>query len=179
MSQKATSTKSSSKTHLGPYKEQEPFLWDDKRYHGFVAGVGSGKTHIGIGRVAKNVEKWNAGYMGAILAPASRMIKDTIIPLMREYNLLGEDGAWNYQSSYAEEPGIHAPNGSRVLILSADNQRTIERLKGLNLAWAWIDERAEVPKRAQQILQQRLRIGNYRNLFETTTPKGKDSVYDF
>lgn len=176
---KPTPKRETSKTHIGPYHEQEPFLWDDKRYHGFVSGVGSGKTHIGIARVAKNVEQWNPGEMGAIVAPASRMIKDTILPLMREYGLIGEGGAWEYQSSYAEEPGIHAPNGARVLILSADNSRTIERLKGLNLAWWWIDERAEVPTRAQRILEQRLRIGEYRNGFITTTPKGKDSVYDF
>ena len=179
MSQKTPTPKRFKTKHIGPYKEQEPFLWPDKRYLGFIAGVGSGKTHVGMGRTVRNVKEWNPGYMGAIVAPASRMIKDTILPLMREYDLIGEGGAWTYESSYAEEPGIHAPNGSRVLILSADNQRTIERLKGLNLAWAWIDERAEVPKRAQQILQQRLRVGNYRNLYETTTPKGKDSVYEF
>jgi len=176
-----TPTKTQSKTdmHIGPYKSQEPFLWDDKRYTGFVAGVGSGKTHIGVARVVKNVRDWNPGEMGAIVAPASRMIKDTILPLMREMDLIGEGGAWDYESSYAEEPGIHTGDGGRILILSADNSRTIERLKGLNLAWWWIDERAEVPERAQRILEQRLRVGTYRNGFITTTPKGKDSVYDF
>jgi len=179
MSQKTPTQPRSKTKHIGPYEEQEPFLWKDKRYTGFVAGVGSGKTHIGMARVAKNIEEWNPGEMGAIVAPASRMIKDTIIPLMREYDLIGDGGAWDYESSYATEPGIHAPNGARVLILSADNSRTIERLKGLNLGWWWMDERAEIPERAQQILQQRLRVGEYRNGFITTTPSGYDSVYDF
>lgn len=177
--QSPTRKRDSSKTHIGPFKEQEPFLWDDKRYHGFVSGVGVGKTHIGICRLVKNVKEWNPGEMGAVVAPARRMINDAIIPLMQRYNIIGEQGPWRYESPQANEPGIHAPNGARVLILSAENQRTIERLKGLNLAHWWIDERAEVPQRAQEILEQRLRVGEYRNGYITTTPKGKDSVYDF
>jgi PBSX family phage terminase large subunit len=95
---------------------------------------------------------------------------------MRKVGLLDH---WEYHSSHTEEPGIHAPNGARALILSADNRRTIERLRGLNLAWWWIDEEAEVDKRARDILTQRLRVGDYRNGFITTTPKGENHTYDF
>jgi len=49
----------------------------------------------------------------------------------------------------------------------------------LNLAWGWIDEEAVVDPRAREILQQRLRTGEYRNLSITTTPKGKNHTYDF
>jgi predicted phage terminase large subunit-like protein len=65
------------------------------------------------------------------------------------------------------------------LILSADNERTIERLRGLNLAWGWIDEEAVVDPRARDILMQRLRTGEYRNMYVTTTPKGRNHTYDF
>ena len=155
---------------------QDEFLRADKRYLGFVSGVGAGKTYAGIVRTFLNMEVWNAGEMGAIVAPTRQMVINVIIPEMRELGLLDN---WTYNSSYSDEPGLHAPNGSRALILSADNKKTIERLRGLNLAWGWIDERTAVPDRAKEILMQRLRTGNYRNLFETTTPKGRDGTYEF
>jgi len=159
-----------------PTRYQEEFLRGDKRYLGFVSGVGAGKTYAGIIRTVLNMEVWNQGEMGAIVAPTRQMVVNVIIPEMRELGLLNK---YEYNSSHSDEPGIHSPNGSRALILSADNQKTIERLRGLNLAWGWIDERTAVPERAKDILSQRLRTGNYRNLYETTTPKGKDDVYDF
>ena len=159
-----------------PTPYQDVFLRGDKRYLGFVSGVGAGKTYAGIIRTFLNMERWNRGEMGAIVAPTRQMVVNVIIPEMRTLGLLEK---WEYNSSYSDEPGLHSPNGSRALILSADNQKTIERLRGLNLSWGWIDERTAVPDRAKEILSQRLRTGNYRNLYETTTPKGKDGTYDF
>jgi PBSX family phage terminase large subunit len=161
---------------LRPFHEQEPFLGTDKKYYGYVSGVGAGKTFAGILRTALNVEQWNPGEMGAIVAPTTTMVKDVILPELRDLGLLNH---WEYKSMHTDEPGIHAPNGSRVLILSADNQRTIERLRGLNLAWWWIDEESSVNQRARDILTQRLRVGQYRNGFITTTPKGRNHTYDF
>src|SRR6056297_3178262 len=159
-----------------PTPYQDAFLRGDKRYIGFVSGVGAGKTYAGIIRTVLNMTEWNPGEMGAIVAPTRQMVVNVIIPEMRDLGLLDR---WEYNSSYSDEPGLHSPNGSRALILSADNSKTIERLRGLNLAWGWIDERTAVPNRAKEILSQRLRTGRYRNLFETTTPKGKDDTYEF
>ena len=166
----------SNKISFTPTQFQDQFLRGDKRYVGFISGVGAGKTYAGIIRTFLNMEQWNPGEMGAIVAPTRQMIVNVIIPEMRELGLLNR---WDYNSSYSDEPGLHAPNGSRALLLSADNKKTIERLRGLNLAWAWIDERTAVDDRAKEILMQRLRTGEYRNLFETTTPKGRDGTYEF
>jgi phage terminase large subunit-like protein len=163
-------------TEFTPTKYQDAFLRGDKRYLGFVSGVGAGKTYAGIIRTFLNMERWNTGEMGAIVAPTRQMVVNVIIPEMRDLGLLDK---WDYNSSYSDEPGLHSPSGSRALILSADNSKTVERLRGLNLAWGWIDERTAVPDRAKEILSQRLRTGNYRNLYETTTPKGKDETYEF
>lgn len=166
-------------TEVTPFKEQKPFLQTDKRYYGYVSGVGAGKTFSGIIRTILNMEEWNPDCMGAIVAPTRQMIVNVIIPEMRDLGLFDDAVGWEYKSAYSDEPGIHAPNGSRALILSADNQKTIERLRGLNLAWGWIDEEAVVDPRAREILMQRLRTGEYRNLYITTTPKGKNHTYDF
>ena len=172
-------TQSRSKTVINPFTEQQPFLQADKRYLGYISGVGAGKTFSGIIRTIRNMTEWNTGEMGAIIAPTRQMIVNVIIPEMRDIGLFDDPINWEYKSAYSDEPGIHAPNGSRALILSADNKQTIERLRGLNLAWVWIDEKTAVPARAQEIAMQRLRIGNYRNLYVTTTPKGKDDTYEF
>ena len=171
----ATTTDAADRVELRPFREQEPFLQRDKKYYGYISGVGAGKTAAGVLRTALNVEEWNPGEMGAIVAPTTTMIKDVILPLMREFNLLDY---WEYKSAHTDEPGIHAPNGARVLLLSADNRRTIERLAGLNLSWWWLDEASRVSPRAHEILTQRLRVGSYRNGYLTTTPMGRDYVYD-
>ena len=172
----ATSDSTGAPVRRRPFKEQSPFLWNDHKFYGYISGVGAGKTAAGVMRTALNANLWNPGAMGAIVAPTTTMIKDVIIPLMREWGLLDR---WTYKSSHTEEPGLHTPEGGRILILSADNQRTIERLAGLNLAYWWIDEGARVPARAVEILEQRLRVGNYRNGYVTTTPMGFDHIYDF
>jgi len=176
MSKQAGRSNGGTLAEFSPTPYQDQFLRGDKRYLAFVSGVGAGKTYAGIIRTFLNMEHWNPGEMGAILAPTRQMIVNVIIPEMRELGLLDK---WEYNSSYSDEPGLHSPSGSRALILSADNKKTIERLRGLNLAWGWIDERTAVPGRAQEILSQRLRTGEYRNLYETTTPKGKDDTYEF
>jgi len=171
----ATTDTSDSYVELRPFKEQERFLQDDKKYYGYISGVGAGKTFAGILRTALNAEKWNVGEMGAIVAPTTTMIKDVIIPEMRNVGLFDH---WEYKSAHTDEPGIHTPEGGRILLLSADNRRTIERLAGLNLAYWWLDEASRVPPRAHEILTQRLRVGNYRNGYLTTTPMGRDYVYN-
>lgn len=165
-----------SETVLEPFFEQAPFLSKEKKYYGYVSGVGAGKTFAGILRTALNIQKWNPGEMGAIVAPTRTMVQDVIISEMRDLGLLDH---WEFKSSYSDEPGIHAPNGSRALILSADNKKTIERLRGLNLAWWWMDEESIIDPRAREILMQRLRTGEYRNGYITTTPKGRNHTYDF
>ncbi len=170
---------SNGETVITPFEEQQPFLQSDKRYLGYISGVGAGKTFSGIVRTIRNMTEWNVGEMGAIVAPTRQMVVNVIIPEMRDLGLFDPPIDWEYKSAYSDEPGIHTPDGSRALILSADNQKTIERLRGLNLSWWWIDEEAVVEPRAREILVQRLRTGEYRNGYITTTPKGKNHTYDF
>lgn len=147
----------------------------DARDHAFVSGLGAGKTAAGVIRAWANAERWNRGELGMIVAPTVPALKNAILPVMREFGLLGP---CEYRGKGSEEPGIHTPSGSRIILESADNDRKIERLRGPNLSWVWIDEAASVAERAWEILAGRLRTGNYRNAFITTTPKGRNWVYD-
>jgi len=153
---------------------QEEFLGDEHRFYNFTSGIGAGKTVSGILRAAANIEEWNEGEMGMIITPTTLGIKNVIMPELSKWGFLD---AWEYRGPQSEEPGLHAPNGARVLLESADNKRKIERLRGPSVSWIWIDEPNNVPKKALDILLGRMRAGSYRNLFLTGTPKGYNYVH--
>jgi len=159
-----------------PYTEQIPFMKRDRPYFGFISGSGAGKTFAGVYRLWLNATVWNTDSMGAIIVPDKSQFTDNIKPILDDFGLLDR---WEYNSVYTDEPGLVTGNGERILILSADNQRQIGRIKGKNLAYVWMDEEAEIDPRAREHADQRLRVGNYPNLFITTTPDGKNHTYDF
>jgi len=153
---------------------QTIFVDDRNAETGYVGGVGSGKTAAGVVRAKRHVEEWNVGAKGAIVSPTVPMLRNVIEPELRKWGLLDVPGA-EYRRS---ENRIEYENGSTLILESANNDRKIERLRGLNLAWAWMDEAAYQPRKVYNVLSDRLRVGNYRNLFATTTPRGFNWVYD-
>jgi len=177
-------TDASPDTELNPYKvhvgdelyNQVDFTDNTShRFHNFTSGIGAGKTVAGIMRMMANVTTWNPGETGMIVAPNSIALKNVILPELSKWGILD---AWDYKGPQAAEPGLHAPNGTRILLESANNDRKIERLRGPTLAWFWMDEAAIIPKKAWDILVGRLRTGAYRNAWITTTPRGFNWVYD-
>jgi phage terminase large subunit len=170
-------------TELSPYRvtvgddvyDQSQFTADTThRYHNFTSGIGAGKTVAGIIRMLANVQAWNPGETGMIVTPTSLGIKNVILPELSKWGILDR---WTYRGPQSAEPGLHAPNGTRVLLESADNDRKIERLRGPSIAWFWMDEAALIPEKAWRILVGRLRAGDYRNAWITTTPKGKNWIH--
>jgi PBSX family phage terminase large subunit len=157
---------------LEPHPLQEPFLSGDERYHAFVSGVGAGKTVGGIYRALLNAQYWNPGETGMIVAPTVPALRNAVVQELHKWNVL------NLCEYKASEKSLEFPNGSRIILESADNNRKIERLRGPSIAWFWMDEAAIISDRAWKILIGRLREGSYRNAAITTTPKGFNWVYD-
>jgi phage terminase large subunit len=168
-------------TELAPQEDflagpaSDAAIESDADTHVWVGGLGSGKTAGLIIRAWANAERWNRGALGAIIAPDWPSIKNAILPTMREFGLLE---ACEYVGPGGEEPGIHTPSGSRIILQTASNDRKIQRLRGMNLAWVGIDEPASISERAYDVASGRLRVGNYRNAFVTGTPSGFNWVYD-
>jgi len=171
-------------TRLSPYRvtvgddvyDQSAFTSNTSaRFHNFTSGVGAGKTLSGVMRMLANVQELNPGETGMIVAPTTTALKNAILPELSRWGILD---TWEYRGPQSSEPGLHAPNGTRVLLESANNDRKIERLRGPTLAWFWMDEAAIIPKKAWDILTGRLRTGRYRNAWITTTPRGFNWVYD-
>lgn len=153
---------------------QGAFVRDENKESAYIGGVGSGKTVAGLMRLARHIFEWNPGEQIAVVAPTVPMLRNVIIPEMRQWDLLGQPGI-EYKSS---ENLIEYPNETTVILESANNERKIQRLEGLNLAAAWLDEVAQHEQRTYHVLGDRLRTGNYRNLFATGTPKGFNWVFD-
>jgi Phage terminase large subunit len=155
--------------------EGDAAISSDASNHVIISGLGAGKTTTLIMRAWANAERWNRGELGAIIAPDWPTIKNAILPTMREFGLLE---VCDYVGPGGEEPGVHTPSGSRIILQTASNERKIRRLRGPNLAWVGIDEPASLAERAWEVLSGRLRVGNYRNAFLTGTPRGFNWVYD-
>lgn len=159
---------------IDDHPAQEAFVADQNAETAYIGGVGSGKTAGGVFRAGRHASAWNAGHTGAIVSPTVPMLRNVIVPELRTWGLIDKPGI-EYRRS---ENRIEYPNGSSIILESANNDRKIERLRGLNLAWAWMDEAAYLPEQVYRILNDRLRVGDYRNLFVTTTPRGFNWLYD-
>ena len=152
---------------------QKDFLREDKKSLAFISGIGAGKTVAGIMRSARNLFEWNPGERGYVVAPTYKMLNNVIIPEMKKWNLINENFDWN-----ASQKKLKLPNESVMIMESADNKRKIERLRGPNISWFWMDEGARMPKRVWDIMIGRLRTGEYRNAYITTTPKGFNWIHE-
>jgi PBSX family phage terminase large subunit len=159
---------------IDDHPAQEAFISDESPETAYIGGVGSGKTAGGVLRAGRHIAEWNAGETGVIVSPTVPMLRNVIVPELQKWGLLDRPGI-EYRRS---ENRIEYPNGSTVILESANNDRKIERLRGLNLSWAWMDEAAYQPEKVYRILNDRLRTGQYRNLFATTTPRGFNWVYE-
>jgi len=153
---------------------QTIFVSDRNSEVAYIGGVGSGKTAAGVIRSKRNIEDWNSGEQGVIVSPTVPMLRNVIEPELRKWGLLDRPGI-EYRRS---ENRAEYPNGSTLILESANNDRKIERLRGLNLSWAWMDEAAYQDSKVYNVLNDRLRVGQYRNLFATTTPRGLNWVYE-
>lgn len=156
-------------TRTAPQKE---FMESDAKFRAFVSGVGAGKTACGWMCVLEYAFK-NPGSLGVIVAPTYPLIRDVIIK--ERPNWIPDELITSFNKTDKELKFI---NGSSVLFRSAKDDRQIEMLRGLSIAYAWIDETTLLPKLILEILMARLRQPGYDpKLWMTCTPR-KGWVYD-
>ncbi|HEY7092055.1 MAG TPA: phage terminase large subunit [Ktedonobacterales bacterium] len=159
---------------------QAAFLVTDARFSFYVGGVGAGKTTAGALRALA----WaldHPGSLGLIGAPTYPMLRDAtqraFFALLDEF--LGDDGHANGGYTYHKsEQRLTLPNGSEILFRSLDEP---DRVRGLTLAWFWLDEAPLCGHYAWQVLKGRLRQRGYPQMgWATGTPHGRDGyAYDF
>ena len=137
----------------------------------YIGGFGAGKTYV-CAMKALALAAANPGLPGLLLAPTQRMAEEVtgeiLLELLAKYQVPHE-----YRVSTAK---VTFPWGSQIRLRSADRPG---RIKGLNLAWAGLDEAAQMKEAAWQILLSRVRhpLARQRQIFITTTPEGFNWVY--
>ena len=145
--------------------QQDHFIFARKKFTAFIGGVGSGKTWAGC---VKALIHSHDDVYGAIVAPTYPMLRD-----VTQATLLGilDDAESTYE--FIKSEGILRWNGAQIYLRSADQP---ERLRGLNLDWAYLDEAALMREKVWKIILGRLRRGTPL-AWITTTPAGFNWVY--
>lgn len=160
------------KIYYEPHLRQKQFHESKRKFRAFVGGIGSGKTIAGVIETITFCIN-NPGCLFAIAAPTYTMLRDVDLRTFFEY--CPKELILSYNSS---DNIIKLVNGSEILCRSCEDLRTIERLRGLNLAGFWIDEGAMVPYMAWKVLLGRLRqVGYTLKAWVTTSPRGFNWIW--
>ena len=160
---------------IGLFTHQERFVYSKAKFPALVSGYGAGKTYALCVKAIKECGL-NSGYIGLLMSPTYRMIKDTLQPTFEE---VLKNAKFNYEYSATDNRyRVYWYNGyCDVILRSAENYR---RLAGLNLAWAGVDESALLKDdQCWKMVLSRLREGNTLRAFVCTTPEGFNYVYDY
>lgn len=129
----------------------------------FIGGRGAGKTWVGAYRLCKWAQPAKT-YL--VVAPTYTMLRDICWPVFLEQARRLRFLRDTIRSRLAVILG----NGAAVLFRSADQP---DRLRGLNVAGAWIDEASLVSREVYDVVLLTLRGAPASWLACTFTPKGK------
>ncbi len=149
---------------LNPVQWQ--FVSCEQRFSFYVGGVGAGKTFSGAVRAIMRTLDY-PGSLGLIGAPTYAMLRDATQRAF--FQLLPEPYIQVFNKA---EGHLTLRNGSEILFRSLDEP---DRVRGLNLAWFWLDEAPLCGYYAWMVLKGRLRQRGYPTAgWATGTPHGRD-----
>ena len=154
---------------------QHRFLSSQARYRAAITGVGGGKSAAGAIAALEMVVA-NPGTHAFIVSPTYDLLHTNTKPPMLKFwppgvvtnpgCLLTKEGKFEAQTF----------NGCTIYGRSADEP---ERLRGPNLAWAWLDEPGQMKRYAWDIICGRIRVPCAKpGIILTGTPKGMNWLYD-
>lgn len=156
-----------------PHPQQRLFHDSSARFKAIISGVGFGKSAAGANEFLRTVIKYPKA-LHLILAPNSKIMHNATLPQFWKFCpkelLLQHLKAQNL---------IYLVNGSRIIYLTADNERHIDRLRGIEIGHFWADEASLFLKLVWFVILARLRDGNGPLTgIITTTPKGLNWIHD-
>ena len=175
-------TEQASQQMLGDLLPHQLEFVNDKttRHLGLVAGFGAGKS-FALANKALQLCYDNPGYTGILMEPSFGMLRDIIIPLVEQvWEPLGVQ--FTYRKSPEPELNVICPNGevSTVLLRSFEN---VARIRGINAAWALVDEldtvKPALAEYAFNLLIGRIRTGPLPQIAVASTPEGFGFMYNF
>lgn len=150
------------------FPRQARFVADLRQYPAYIGGIGSGKSFAGAVKVISRI---GAPELGLVCAPTYPMLRDStqraIVELCDELGI-------TYRMNRTEGV-LRFDTGHEVLFRSLDNP---DRLRGPNVHYAWIDEAAMVSRESWLIVKGRCRIGDAPQAWITSTPKGRNWIWE-
>lgn len=154
-----------------PYGNQVKFHQSTTKFRALITGVGFGKTAAGANELLKMAVEYPKS-LHVIIAPNTKIMQAATLPEVFKF---GEKLILDYKKS---QNTLTLVNGAKILLMTADNDRQIDRLRGMNIGSFWADEAALFRPGVWDVLLARLRseFGPLRGVI-TTTPKGMDWLY--
>lgn len=144
---------------------------------GLVCGFGAGKTY-GLVSKAVTLAAQNIGFVQALFEPVAPMLRDILERTMED--LLTEwEIPFTFRVSPLPEYTLTFAEGQHTILLRT--METWNRIRGQNLCAIGFDEADTAPMRVAQnatrMALARLRSGNIRQFYATTTPEGFGWAY--
>ena len=159
-------------TGYEPHARQRPFHNSKAKFRALITGVGFGKSASGANELIKTAIEYPKA-LHLILAPTSKIMQ--YATLNQFYKFCPKELIKQHLKS---KNIFYLKGGARIIYLTADNERHIDRLRGIEIGSYWVDEPRLMPGYIHPILITRLRdkYGPLRGWY-TTTPKGFDWNY--
>lgn len=154
-----------------PHKKQIPFHQSKSKFKAIISGVAFGKTAAGANEILRMAVKYPKSTF-LIMAPNGKIMNHATLPEVFKFGrklIIGEQKSKNI---------IHILGGGKIIYLTADNVRHIDRLRGMTIGGFWADEGSLFLRQVWDVLLARLRCPHGpRSGFITTTPKGFNWLY--
>jgi len=142
--------------------EQREFAAGDAPLVALVGGRGSGKTFAGAYRLLRRAEP---GRTYLVVAPTYTMLRDFAWPTLLD---IGRQIGCIHAVRHARM-SVTLVGGAEILFRTADRP---DRLRGLSVAGAWLDEASLMPREVYDVVLFTLRQSPRAWLAATFTPKG-------
>jgi phage terminase large subunit-like protein len=146
---------------------QSDFRHSAALYRGFVGGRGAGKSFVGAYDLIRRAERCKT-YL--VVGPTYTSLRDSslrsLLGIARDLGVLDAD-----RLKKSAPPALTLTTGAEILFRSGDDP---EKLRGPNLAGAWLDEASQMSRDAFDIVIGCLRQDGQQGwLSATFTPKGR------
>lgn len=154
-------------TGYEPHPGQLEFHQSSAKFRAAITGVGGGKTAMGAIETIRMAMMYPDA-VHLIMAPNYKILKNATLPQFWKW--LPHD---MLEAHIKSQGKIILKNGAVIIYLTADNERHIDRLRGIEIGSAWLDEAALFLRSVWDVLMGRLRDPNGPlRIWITTTPKG-------
>ena len=119
-----------------PHEGQQAFHDSKTKFKAAITGIGWGKSCAGANELIINAMQYPRS-VHCILAPNSKIMNNAT--LVQFWKFCPKEFIREHKRVANE---IYLINGSKIVYLTADNERHIDRLRGIEIGSFWADEAA-------------------------------------